>query len=186
MKCEPLKSCSREEFETLPGDYSGALLVDSAVLESAENCEKIRKRTAANQRIIIQDLASPTMTRLIPAESRKLQLEFQSFIFQRCEKLSALGVKEFSLVFDFKRAAADPDFYRQLKIVLRSCFGILENNHLTLLLTVYAAAEEQPGEKWFTQFRQDLLYPRIGFLVFAPEPMVSRFILPELPKEALS
>lgn len=166
MRLKAGELCSAADFAALPEDWRGEYLwVDSAVLDSNPDCEKLRKFTAEKVRVIIHDLASPAMTRLIPAEDRKLQLEFQSFLLKRCEKLLSLGIREFSLSCDWERAAANPEFCVQLKKLLRSCFGILEYNHLTLWLNICLPADE----RWLVQFQQDLLYPHVKLVFWEPE-----------------
>ena len=48
------------------------LLLESSILASPADCDRIRKAVAEDKVVVIRDLASPTMTRLIPQETSTL------------------------------------------------------------------------------------------------------------------
>ncbi|MBQ8756417.1 MAG: hypothetical protein IJZ19_15430 [Lentisphaeria bacterium] len=166
MKRLELSLFSAEEFLLLNADWQGGgILLESSVLDFAVARDRIREFCRAEMPVIIQDLAAPETARFIPEDSPKLQLEFQSFLLKRCELIAQLGVQEFSLSFHLERAAEDAEFCRSLRRVLGSLWGVLEQYQLRLLLTAHLPAQGAADASWLAQFRQDLLYPNVGFLL---------------------
>ena len=141
------------------------LLLESSILASPADRDRIRQAVAEDKVVVIRDLAAPTMTRLIPQESEKIRLGFQTFLAERCEAVAALGISEFSLSFDLERAAEDAEFCKELKQILQSISGILMQFGLRLLLTAHLPSEGAADGRWLAQFRQDLLLPEVGFLL---------------------
>ena len=63
--------------------------------------------------------------------------------------------------FDFTRAAAEPEYRERLRLLLRGCYGILEEFHMTLRFPVridFAAGED--GAQYVRLLRE-LLYPHL-------------------------
>ena len=151
---------------TADDEWSGeALLLESSVLDSPENCDRILRSIADNTFIVIQDLVSPTITRFIPLEDEKIRIGFQTCFAERSKKAAELGITEFSLSFDLERAAEDAEFCDALKVVLQSVAGILSQFRMRLLLTAHLPSDGAADGAWLAQFRQDLLLPNVGFLL---------------------
>ena len=166
MKQLNLSPFSTEEFLLSAADWQGeGILLESSALDSAAACDRSREFIQAGIPVIIRDLAAPVTVRSIPEDSMKQQANFQRFLQERCKMISALGIGEFSLSFNLERAAENAVFCHALRRFLGSLWGILEQYRLRLLLTAHLPSESSADAVWLAQFRQDLLYPHVGFLL---------------------
>lgn len=151
------------ELPTSPIPEQFALVGD--VLDDTKLRKKLKRCTANGSFVLIRDLAAPSLARLIPGESQTMRLEFQRFFRDRCKKSAEAGVREIAVEFDLVRALNESDFANALRLTLRSCFGILEEYSLRLLLPIrLPAVVDAPNLLSYDRFRQELLYPKLGWL----------------------
>ena len=92
----------------------------------------------------IADVVSPELARRVAEADLPVRLEFQQLFRERCRRASELRASELTADFDFTRAAAEPEYRERLRLLLRGCYGILEEFHMTLRFPVridFAAGE---------------------------------------------
>ena len=93
----------------------------------------------------IADVVSPELARRVAEADLPVRLEFQQLFRERCRRASELRASELTADFDFTRAAAEPEYRERLRLLLRGCYGILEEFHMTLRFPVridFAAGED--------------------------------------------
>lgn len=109
----------------------------------------------------IADVVSPELARRVAEADLPVRLEFQQLFRERCRRASELRASELTADFDFTRAAAESEYRERLRLLLRGCYGILEEFHMTLRFPVridFAAGED--GAQYVRLLRE-LLYPHL-------------------------
>ncbi len=127
----------------------------------------------------VRDLAAPQLARLIPYENLVMRSEFARFFAKRCRSAAKLGATYVTADFDLAHALANDEMRRKLQCFLKGLFGILAENHLTLLVPVrIPAVPDGAAARDIRDFCRGLLYPGIGlYLDFHPhEPGAFDFV----------
>lgn len=174
---------SEAAFEQLPDSLPAPferIELNGELLDVAS----IRKRLLKPVRGLslgVADVVAPELARRVAEADLPVRLEFQQLFRERCRRASELRISELTADFDLARAAAEPEYRDRLRLLLRGCYGILEEFRMTLRFPVridFAAGED--GARYVRLVR-DLLYPRLELALEADlgEPFPAGSRLPE-------
>lgn len=150
-------------FEQLPDSLPAPferIELNGALLDAAA----VRRRLLKPVRGLsfgVADVVAPELARRVAEADLPVRLEFQQLFCERCRRAAELRVSELTADFDFARAAAEPEYRGRLQLLLRGCYGILEEFRMTLRFPVridFAAGED--GAQYVRLLRE-LLYPRL-------------------------
>lgn len=140
--------------ERLPEPLT-ALSVPGEFLESAELRRALNRVRLNGVGIVISELASGALTRLVPDESEAVRFEFYRMATERFRRAASLGIREIGIGFDLERALCDAGFYEKLWLLLRGLLGTAAGFSLRLRLPVRLPLP--PGSAGWESYRRRVI-----------------------------
>ncbi|MDD3886490.1 MAG: hypothetical protein PHI35_06445 [Victivallaceae bacterium] len=161
-------SITADEVGHLPDNCPAALRqieVGGDALSDIASRRKLRHYADRGCFIAVRDLVEPHLARLIPTENAAMRHEFAGLLRDRCAIANKLGATEVGVAFDLARIDAEPEYRRVLLTFLRSCYGVLDEFKLRLLLSGSFPFAAPTGGTLLLELLRDAMYPQLGVML---------------------
>lgn len=153
-----------DEFARMPEPYPKGLsflALPGGALDCADLRKKLGRIASNNVAILPRELVAYEVTALLPEQTTALRIEFARFFRARCKRAIELHCSEVGLRLNWERIFQESAYRDALFLLLRGCFGILDEFRLKLRLSV-----RLPGnaDSYMRIFRE-LLYPGLSLSI---------------------
>jgi len=152
---------SGESFARMPEPYPKGLAflaVPGEVFDSITLRMKLHKIASGKVTVVPREAVDYEIASFLPEQNLGFKVEFARFFRSRCKRAQEQRSSEVGLRFDWERMAREDAYRERLRLLLRGCFGMLDEYRLKLRLGVRLPGDAQS----YVRLVRELIYPGIA------------------------